>query len=108
MHGSLSRATKAKAEFLHARATLLGLQAKMHTHTHVPPTEFVAALRNFRVEQGEMERALRDREELARQALELYDKAGEKAMRDIAKRAGVLRGEIGRTRVEIEELERGE
>ena len=32
MHGSLARATKTKAEYLHARATVLGLQARYVFH----------------------------------------------------------------------------
>ncbi|KAF2708534.1 hypothetical protein K504DRAFT_468859 [Pleomassaria siparia CBS 279.74] len=106
MHGSLARATKTKAEYMHARATVLGLQARIHTHAHPPPAEFVAALRNFKDSQGASEVALRDRESLARKALELYDRAGEKAMKDIAKRATYLHEEIARMQEEIEKLER--
>jgi hypothetical protein len=108
MHGSLARATKAKAEFLHSRATLLGLQARIHTLMHPPPAEFVAALKNYKASQGSSERELKDREAMARKALELYDKAGEKALKDIARRAVYLRQEIARTEDEIERLERGE
>ncbi|KAF2866073.1 hypothetical protein BDV95DRAFT_505585 [Massariosphaeria phaeospora] len=106
-HGALSRATKAKAEYLHARASVLGLQAKIYTHTHPPPAEFVAALKNFKAQQGASEAALRDREGLARRELELYEKAGEKGMRDIAKRAEHLKGEIERIEDEVRKLERG-
>ncbi|KAF2107247.1 hypothetical protein BDV96DRAFT_302502 [Lophiotrema nucula] len=108
MHGSLARATKAKAEHLGTRATSLGLQAKIYTLTHPPPKEFMEALKSFRVGLGTTEKELRDREGLARRALELYERAGEKGMRDIAKRAQHLRAEIGKTEAEIEKLERGE
>jgi uncharacterized small protein (DUF1192 family) len=52
--------------------------------------------------------ALKDREALARQALDLYEKAGDKGMRDVARRAKFLQAEIKRTEAEIEKLERGE
>ena len=106
-HGALARSSKSKAELLHARATVLGLQARIHTHTHPPPTPFVAALKNFRDGQGSSEARLRDREGLARRALELYGKAGEKGMRDLAKRKEWLGEEIGRMEGEIGGLERG-
>lgn len=107
-HGTLTRTTKSRAEHLHARAALLGLQARIHTHTHPPPAEFVAALKNFKAEQGASEKGLRDREALARRELELYRGAGEKGMRDLARRKVWLRGEIERVEAEIGSLERGE
>jgi uncharacterized small protein (DUF1192 family) len=45
---------------------------------------------------------------MARKALDLYEKAGEKAMHDIARRAGYLQAEIERTKGEVGKLERGE
>ncbi|KAF2272848.1 uncharacterized protein EI97DRAFT_405510, partial [Westerdykella ornata] len=107
MHGSLSRGVKARAEVVRAQSALLGLQARIHTLTHPPPPEFVAALKNYRAVQRQERNALKDREALARQTLELYDKAGEKGMRDAARRAKVLQAEIQRTKAEIERLERG-
>ncbi len=107
-HGALARHAKASAELLHARATLLGLQAKLHTFSHAPPVEFVAALKEFRKAQGSGEKALKDREQLARRELELYERAGEKGMRDLAKRKMHLAGEIERIEEEIGKLERGE
>ncbi|KAJ4297674.1 hypothetical protein N0V90_005568 [Kalmusia sp. IMI 367209] len=107
-HGALARATSTHAEHIAARASLLGLQARIHTHTHPPPAEFVAALKRFRAEQGSSEVRLRDREGLARRTLELYGKAGERGMRDLAGRKEVLLGEIRRIEVEIEGLESGE
>jgi hypothetical protein len=65
-------------------------------------------LKNFKASQGANEAALRNREGLARKSLELYEKAGEKAMKDIAKRATFLREEKDRMREEIAKLERGE
>lgn len=65
---------------------LLGLQAKIHTLLHPPPAEFVDALKEFRKGLGGGKRALWDREALARRELELYGKAGEKGMRDLARR----------------------
>ena len=105
-HGSLARHTKARAELLHSRATLLGLQAKCYTFGHPPPAEFVAALKEFRKSQGTGERALRDREALARQGLRLYDQAGEKGIKELAKRKSVLENETRRIEQEITSLER--
>ncbi|KAF2036182.1 hypothetical protein EK21DRAFT_96153 [Setomelanomma holmii] len=105
-HGALARHTKSSAELLHMRATVLGLQAKIHTISHPPPPEFVAALKEFKKQQGSGERGLRNREALARQGLELYVKAGEKGMWDLAKRKGVLEREIERMKEEITKLER--
>lgn len=107
-HGTLARATKTKAELLHARATVLDLQARIHTHTHPPPAPFVAALKNFRDGQGSSEARLKDREGLALRTLELYAKAGEKAMKDLARRKEVLLEETARIEGEIERLERSE
>ncbi|KAF2447247.1 hypothetical protein P171DRAFT_519532 [Karstenula rhodostoma CBS 690.94] len=106
-HGALARATSTHADHIAARATLLSLQAKIHTHAHPPPAEFVRALRNFRTEQGSSEARLKDREGLARRTLELYGRAGERGMRDLAGRKEVLLGEIRRVEGEIEGLERG-
>lgn len=106
-HGSLARQTKARAELLHTRATLLGLQARCWTFSHPPPAEFVAALKEFRRSQGSGERALRDREALARQSLGLYAEAGEKGVRELARRKRVLEAERERMEGEIEDLERG-
>lgn len=108
MHGSLARSSRAKAELLKEKATLLGLQARIHTYLHPPPAEFVAALKNFRQVQGSTERDLKAREVLAKKSLELYEKAGEKGMKDAARRAEYLRKEISRTEEEIQGLERGE
>ncbi|KAF2470626.1 uncharacterized protein BDR25DRAFT_286727 [Lindgomyces ingoldianus] len=116
MHGSLARSAKARAELLHSRASMLGLQARhvtlslikvIHTLTHPAPPEFLTALRNFKNHQKVSEKELQDREGLAKKALELYEKAGEKGMRDAARRAEYLRAEIERTKAEIEKLERG-
>jgi hypothetical protein len=106
-HGVLSRHTKARAELLHSRATLLGLQAKCYTFGHPPPAEFVAALKEFRKSQGAGERGLRDREALARQSLALYESAGEKGIRELAKRKVYLATETRRMEREIGKLERG-
>ncbi|KAF2130709.1 hypothetical protein P153DRAFT_274627, partial [Dothidotthia symphoricarpi CBS 119687] len=100
-HGALARHTKSRAELLHSRATLLGLQAKIHACSHPPPAEFVAALKEFRRLQGVGEKALRNREALARSELALYERAGEKGMRDLARRKGELEREIGRVEGEV-------
>lgn len=105
-HGALSRAASTHAEHLAARASLLGLQARLHTHAHPPPAEFVAALKRFRAEQGASEGKLKDREGLARRALELYARAGEKGMKELAGRKGVLVKEIERVEAEVRGLER--
>jgi hypothetical protein len=105
-HGSLARHTKARAELLHSRATLLGLQAKCYTYGHPPPAEFVHALKEFRKSQGTGERALRDREALAKQSLRLYDQAGEKGIKELAKRKMYLDNETRRMEKEIISLER--
>ena len=107
-HGSLARYTKARAELLHSRATLLGLQARCYSFGHPPPAEFVAALKEFRKSQGSGERALRDREALARQSLRLYEQAGEKGIRELAKRKAYLDAEMARMEREIIDLERGQ
>lgn len=104
-HGALARHTKSTAELLHARATVLGLQAKIHTLAHPPPPEFVAALKEYKKAQGTGEKALKDREALARRELELYEKAGEKGMRDLAGRKVWLESEIRGVEGEIEKLE---
>ncbi|ORY18741.1 hypothetical protein BCR34DRAFT_621267 [Clohesyomyces aquaticus] len=108
MHGALARSAKARAELLGSKAAVLGLQARIHTLTHPPPPEFLTALRNFKTQQKVTEKELKDREGLARKALELYDKAGDKAMRDAARRAEYLRTEIEKTKEDIARLERGE
>ncbi|KAF9738056.1 hypothetical protein PMIN06_002922 [Paraphaeosphaeria minitans] len=106
-HGALARATSTRADHIAARAALLGLHAKIHTHTRPPPAELVRALKNFRAQQGSSEAKLKDREGLARRILDLYSRAGEKGMRDLAGRKGVLLGEIKRVAADIEGLERG-
>ncbi|KAF1944267.1 hypothetical protein EJ02DRAFT_452636 [Clathrospora elynae] len=106
-HGSLSRHTKSSADLQHTRATLLGLQAKTHTSAHPPPAEFVAALKEFKRCQKSGEKALRDRESLARRELELYERAGLKGMRDLAVRKEFLSNDVARTEREINKLERG-
>ncbi|KAF2658443.1 hypothetical protein K491DRAFT_269548 [Lophiostoma macrostomum CBS 122681] len=108
MHGSVARHTKTKAELLHSKATLLGLQARIQTLTNPPPAQFVTALRGLKASQASTSAALRDRQVMAKRALELYEKAGEKAMQDIARRAGYLRDEIQRTEGEVRGLEHGE
>jgi hypothetical protein len=107
-HGSLARYTKARAELLHSRATLLGLQARCYSFGHPPPAEFVAALKEFRKSQGTGERALRDREGLARQSLRLYEQAGEKGVRELAKRKAYLDADTTRMEREIVDLEQGQ
>lgn len=107
-HGALARATATHAEHVAARASVLGLQARIHTHTHPPPAEFVKALNNFRADQGSSEAKLMDREGLARRTMELYERAGERGMKDLAARKGVLLNDIKRIEKEIEGLERGE
>lgn len=104
-HGALARHTKASADLQHMRASVLGLQAQIHTLTHAPPPELVAALNEFKKLQGSGEKALRDREGLARRKLELYEKAGEKGMRDLARRKEGLGREIERMEREIGKLE---
>ncbi|KAH9865299.1 hypothetical protein IAQ61_009246 [Plenodomus lingam] len=106
-HGALARHTRTSAELLHSRATLLGLEAKSHMLAHPPPAEFVAALKEFKKVQGSGERSLRDREQLARRGLELYAKAGEKGMRDLARRKVWVEGEIERVEGEVRSLEEG-
>lgn len=106
-HGALARHTKSSAELLHTRAAVLGLQAKIHTFAHPPPPEFVAAIKEFKKRQGSGEKVLRDREGMARQGLELYEKAGEKGMRDLARRKVWLEGEIEGVEGEIRTLENG-
>jgi hypothetical protein len=104
--GALARHTRSSADLLHARSVLLGLQAKIHTFSHPPPPEFVAALKQFKKSQGSGERVLRDREALARRELELYEKAGDRGMRDLAKRKEWLVSEVERVEEEVRKLER--
>ncbi|KAH6841383.1 hypothetical protein AA0119_g9366 [Alternaria tenuissima] len=106
--GALARHTKSSAELLQTKAILLGLQAKIHTLLHPPPPEFVDALKEYRKGLGGGKRALWDREALARRELELYGKAGEKGMRDLAKRKKGLAEEAERIEAEISKLQRGE
>lgn len=105
-HGSLARHTKARAELLHSRAKLIGLQARCYSFGHPPPAEFIGALKEFRKSQGSGERALRDREALARQSLRLYEQAGDKGIRELAKRKAYLDAEMDRMGKEIASLER--
>lgn len=93
---------------LHTRATVLGLQAKIHTFSHPPPAEFVAALKEFKKQQGSGEKALKNREALAKKELEAYERAGEKGMKDLARRKEYLANEIARIELEIEKLGRGD
>ena len=106
-HGALARHTRSTAELLHTRSTLLGLQAQIHTLAHPPPVEFLAALKSYRAQQGGVEKALRDREALARRELDLYGQAGERGMRDLAGRKGVLEREIEKVEGEIGRIEGG-
>lgn len=103
--GALARHTRSSAELLHARSVVLGLQAKIHSYSHAPPAEFVAALKQFRRAQGSGERALKDREALANRELELYERAGDKGMRDLAARKMWLVDEVQRVEAEIGKLE---
>lgn len=105
-HGALARHTKASAELLHTRTSVLSLQSKMHTFSNPPPPEFVAALREFKKRQGAGEKSLRDREGLAKEELDLYERAGVKGMRDLARRKDALVAEIDRTEAEIARLKR--
>ena len=105
-HGALASHTKASADVLHTKATLLGLQAKIHTYSHPPPAEFVAALKEFKRLQGSGEKVLRDREGLAKRELELYARAGEKGMKDLARRKERLVGEVEMVESAIGKLER--
>lgn len=105
-HGTLARATTTRAENAAARASLLGLQAKVHAHAHPPPEEFLRALKKFRADQGSNQARLRDRGGLAARALDLYGRAGEKGMRDLAGRKCLLLSEIERMEKEIQGLER--
>lgn len=106
-HGALARHTRSSAEILHVRSILLGLQSKIYTFIHPPPPEFVAALKEFKKQQGTDGRLLNDREALARRELDLYRRAGEKAMRDLARRKNILSWDIYKTEDEIEKLEQG-
>lgn len=63
------------------------------------------ALKGWRGDIAARERGLRDREGIARRTLELYERAGEKGMRDLAGRKAVLVGEVERVVREIGGLE---
>lgn len=64
----------------------------------------MAALKEFRRVQGSGERGLRDREALARQSLRLYEDAGAKGIREVARRKEFLEEEVRRMEGEIGEL----
>lgn len=83
------------------------MQAKIHTYSHPPPAEFVDALRQFKKSQGSGEKALRDREALARRELELYEHAGEKGMKELARRKEWILAEVQRVEEVVRKLERG-
>jgi hypothetical protein len=104
-HGALARHTKSSAELLHTRATILGLQSQIHMLTHAPPAEFVAALKEFKKSQGSGEKALKDREGMAQRELELYERAGDKGMRDLARRKEWLANELSSVEAEVNKLE---
>ena len=61
----------------------------------------------FRREQEERGRDLRAREDEAKRKLAGYERAGEKGLKDVARRKEVLKGEIERIEGEIGGLERG-
>ncbi|RYD17356.1 MAG: hypothetical protein EOP88_27005 [Verrucomicrobiaceae bacterium] len=67
----------------------------------------LAALKAFRKVQGSGERGLKDREGMARKELDLYKSAGEKGMRDLARRKELLEREMERMEGEIGRVERG-
>jgi hypothetical protein len=67
----------------------------------------VDALKEYRKGLGGGKRALWDREALARRELELYGKAGEKGMRDLARRKEGLAKEVERVEAEVKKLEGG-
>jgi len=100
-HGALARQTRSSADLLHSRSILLGLQAQLHMLTHPPPAEVIAALKQFKKMQGSGEKALKDREQLAKRELDLYRRAGEKGMRDLARRKVSVVAEIARVEGEI-------
>lgn len=88
-----------------ARATLLGARARVQVLGSPLPEEYVGALKGFRSGLRGVERGLRDREGVARGALELYKGAGERGMRDLAGRKAVLLKEIERVEGEVGGLE---
>lgn len=104
-HGALARSTAATAENVSARATLLGARARVQVLGSPLPEEYVGALKGFRSGLRGVERGLRDREGVARGALELYKGAGERGMRDLAGRKAVLLKEIERVEGEVGGLE---
>ncbi|KAF2741763.1 hypothetical protein M011DRAFT_472826 [Sporormia fimetaria CBS 119925] len=107
IHGALSRNARAKAEVLGVMGREIGVRASIHNLTHPTPPALLTALQGYKSALRGMENGLKDRIELAEQELGLYEKAGEKGMKDLARRAKHLRAEIRRVEDEIRGLEEG-
>ncbi|KAL6710661.1 hypothetical protein ACN47E_007718 [Coniothyrium glycines] len=104
-HGALARASASTALHLAARATLAARSAAHRARSTPPPAPLLAALAAFRAHQDAADKALRDRAALARQGRALYERAGERGMRDLARRKEVLEREIARMEDEVGRLE---
>ncbi|KAF1836875.1 hypothetical protein BDW02DRAFT_637620 [Decorospora gaudefroyi] len=103
-HGALSRHTRSSADLIHARATLLRIQADIHALVHAPPLQIVRGVgKGLRAE----ERALTEREGLARRALEVYGGVGARGVRELAGRKRGVEREVERVEGEVRGLEGG-
>jgi hypothetical protein len=107
-HGTLSRHTTARATYLstvaaglEAKLRILALQAQQAIYTPAVQralTAYSAHLRDFRSR-------LRDREEMLRRELDLYEDIGGEGLKECARRYGVVGREIEVVKGEIARLE---
>jgi len=106
-HGTLSRHTSARAAYLStvaagldAKLRILALQARQAIYTPAVQralTAYSAHLRDYRSR-------LRDREEMLRQELALYDDVGGEGLKECARRYGVVEREVEVVKGEIARL----
>ncbi|EED24457.1 conserved hypothetical protein [Talaromyces stipitatus ATCC 10500] len=115
-HGSLSRATKARADYLATVAECMNNKAqvtKLETLSTIYTPENTAALENYSAHLRETITQLEETQNIANQTLQEYDQVGTSTKRrgntgpmtDIARRYGDLAQEVEAVQREIKKLE---
>ncbi len=109
-HGAISRHTYAQASYLSAVAA--GLESKiqilaLQTRHAVYTPDVQRALQHYSTHLHDFSARLREREELVRDELEMYEKEGGEALRECARRYGGVLREIEEVKGEIRRLEPG-